>query len=226
MSDGSDQRCSYANCKNWDYAGSSKIPPNLCNDIVITQAMITVADTIASKLCTEVTDHANDVVAEVYPKFSQSLRFGLYEYASQDGTTSHYATVHYTGKGIFKYMNRAFEEVWLIVQSSDNTILRACEDYENFGENPTDIKKIVLTYDGGSGDITKLEWTKNDNSVASIFNKVDTFTVPIVTQQVLPTEEHCTTCWDEDDVTNHGTWDARFVYTDQEVHGILVATPF
>ena len=35
-----------AGCKNWDYAGSSKEQPNLCKDIVITQQMITLADTV------------------------------------------------------------------------------------------------------------------------------------------------------------------------------------
>jgi hypothetical protein len=243
MSDGSDQRCSYANCKNWDYAGSSKEPPNLCNDILITQAMITVADTLASKLCTkvtdqthkkiisnlyytrEVTDHANNVVAEVYPKFSKSLRFGLYENGTNSADLTHYATIHYIGKGIFKYMNRAFDEWFMMIENEDKTILRFCEDYTSFGETPTDVKRIVLTYDD-SDDITKLEFKKNDDSVASSFNKVDTFSQPIVNVQILPKEEYCTECWDKDDVANHGTWDARFIYTDQEVYGIVVDTPF
>jgi hypothetical protein len=68
MANGSDQRCTYANCKNWDYSGSSKQPPNLCNDIVITQAMIDLADTMSQQLCPFVTDLENDIKSETYPQ--------------------------------------------------------------------------------------------------------------------------------------------------------------
>jgi len=119
---GSDQRCNYANCKNWNSTGSSKMPPNLCTDILVTDAMVTIADTLASKLCTSVTDHSNNIVAEVYPQYSKSLRFGQYQYASQDGTNWHYVTIHYIGKGQFKYINRTFGEFWLTIEKDDNTV--------------------------------------------------------------------------------------------------------
>jgi len=119
---GSDQRCNYANCKNWNSTGSSKMPPNLCTDILVTDALVTVADTLASKLCTSVTDHSNNIVAEVYPQYSKSLRFGQYQYASQDGTNWHYVTIHYIGKGQFKYINRTFGEFWLTIEKDDNTV--------------------------------------------------------------------------------------------------------
>jgi len=98
------------------------MPPNLCTDILVTDALVTLADTLASKLCTSVTDQATNVVAEVYPQYSKSLRFGQYEYASQDGTNWHYVTIHSIGKGHFKYINRTFGEIWLTIEKDDNTV--------------------------------------------------------------------------------------------------------
>jgi len=156
MSNGSDQRCTYANCKNWDYDGSSKQTPNLCNDVVITQQMITLADTLAQQLCPLVTDHSNNVVAEVYPKFAPSLRFGIYENGTNSNDKTHYATIHYIGKGVFKYMNRAFDEFFIMIATEDKTVLRFCEDYTNFGEDAANIKSIKVTYDNAD-QVTNIE---------------------------------------------------------------------
>lgn len=112
-----------------------------------------------------------------------------------------------------------------------------CEDYEFFGENAEDIKRVVLTYDD-SDNITKLEWKRNNDEIIEPFNQVDTFsqaietdildtfTRAIETKQVIPKEEYCTLCWDKDDVADYDNWGGKTVYTTDEVHGIHPDTPF
>jgi len=108
---GADQRCSWANCKNWDYSGSSRVSPNLCTDITITEALAGLADTIAEKLCPKVP--GENLVPETQPNAKVTLRFGQYEFAdvANSSDKAHYLTIHYIGRGNFIMMNRNFVEI-------------------------------------------------------------------------------------------------------------------